>query len=120
MSSTANSTETERQSPMTKQLIGADALIRFNDQQPTQEVAYFSFEGYDETTLDPDDYVTPAGVPDWQVFFYTDKGLTELQGMVKPDDTTSDWTVLRITELFYKVENEDVTCITAEKYEEQA
>lgn len=82
--------------------IGAYATIRWNTDRPIRDESvqhgyYFSFEELPEDYDANEYYVLPlAGIPEENVFYFSSQ--SELLGMVNPEDYTSEFTVLEITE----------------------
>jgi hypothetical protein len=78
--------------------VGAYATIRWNTDRPAsiQHGYYFSFEELPEDYDVNEYYVLPlSGIPEEKVFYFSSNA--ELLGMVNPEDYTSEFTVLEIT-----------------------
>jgi YHS domain-containing protein len=82
--------------------VGAYATIRWNTDRPIRDESiqhgyYFSFEELPENFDHNEDYVLPlAGIHEENVFYFSSQ--SELLGMVNPEDYTSEFTVLEITD----------------------
>ena len=82
--------------------VGAYATIRWNTDRPIRDESiqhgyYFSFEELPENYDVNDYYVLPlSGIPEENVFYFSSK--SELLGMVNPEDYTSEFTVLEVTD----------------------
>jgi len=75
--------------------IGAYATIRWVDLEVNHGY-YFSFEELPEDYDVNEYYVLPSGIPEEKVFYFSSE--SELLGMVNPEDYTSEFTVLEITD----------------------
>jgi hypothetical protein len=82
--------------------VGAYATIRWNTDRPIREESiqhgyYFSFEELPED-FELGEYVLPLSGMREDLVFYFCESKSELLGMVNPEDYTSEFTVLEITE----------------------